>query len=121
MDQPIIVNLVKDYNLEFNILKAYVTPKEEGLLIMELWGRDKDYETGVKYLSDTGVKVEPLSQTVSRNSQRCTYCGVCVPLCPVGAFEVEPGTRKVLFNEDKCIACGLCVNACPPRAMEVRF
>ena len=36
VDQPIVCRLVKDHNLVFNILKASVTPNEEGLLVMEL-------------------------------------------------------------------------------------
>ena len=39
VDQPIICRLVKDFDLEFNILRASVTPEEEGLLVLELWHR----------------------------------------------------------------------------------
>ena len=121
VDQPIVCKLVKDYDLEFNILKAYVTPKEEGLLVLELSGEDKNYEQGIQYLREVGVKVQPLSQDIIRNEERCTDCGVCVPICPTGALVVEPLTRKVQFYDNKCIACELCVNACPVRAMEVHF
>ncbi|PIV63797.1 MAG: (Fe-S)-binding protein [bacterium (Candidatus Ratteibacteria) CG_4_10_14_3_um_filter_41_18] len=121
VDQPIVCNLVKDYELEFNILKAYVTPREEGLLVLELSGEDKNYEQGIQYLREAGVKVQPLSQDIIRNEERCTHCGVCVPICPTGALVVEPLTRKVNFYDNKCIACELCVKACPVRAMEVHF
>jgi len=36
VDRPIVSRLVKDYDLDFNILKALVTPEEEGLLVLEL-------------------------------------------------------------------------------------
>jgi len=111
--------LVKDYDLEFNILKAYVTPREEGLLVLELNGEKKNYERGIQHLREVGVKVQPLSQNIIRNEKRCTDCGVCVPICPTGALTVEPLTRKVHFYDNKCIACELCVKACPFRAMEV--
>ena len=29
VDQPIVYKLIKDYDLQFNILKAYVTPREK--------------------------------------------------------------------------------------------
>ena len=119
VDQPIICKLVKDYDLEFNILKAYVTPREEGLLVLELNGEKKNYERGIQHLREAGVKVQPLSQNIIRNEKRCTDCGVCVPICPTGALTVEPLTRKVHFYDNKCIACELCVKACPLRAMEV--
>jgi len=116
-----VCNLVKDYNLEFNILKAYVTPREEGLMVLELRGDEKNYKQGIQYLTEASVKVQPLSQNIIRNERKCTDCGVCMPICPTGALVVEPLVRKVHFYDNKCIACELCVKACPVRAMEVHF
>jgi ferredoxin len=121
VDQPIVYRLVKDFDLQFNILKAYVTPREEGLMVLELTGEDKNYQKGIEYLQSCGVKIQPLSQDIIRNETRCTDCGVCIPICPTGALVVDPLTRKVLFYDNKCIACELCVKACPTRAMEVHF
>ncbi len=121
VDKPIIYNLVKHHDLEFNILKAYVTPKEEGLLVLELTGQDSNYEQGIKYLKEQGLTIQPLSADIVRDENRCTDCGVCVPICPTQALVVDSVTRKVHFNNDKCIACELCIKACPLRAMEVHF
>jgi len=121
VERPIIYRLVKDYDLEFNILKASITPEEEGLLVLELKGDQKEYDKGINFLVKAGVKIQSLSQDVTRNEERCTHCGACVTVCPTGAFRVDPKTRKVLFDNKKCIACGLCISACPPRAMEVHF
>ena len=119
VDQPIICRLVRDYNLEFNILKASVTPKEEGLLVMELSGKQNNYERGIQYLTDTGVRIQSLSQDVMRNEAKCNHCGACITICPAGAFVIEPSSRIVEFSDAKCIACGLCIKACPLRAMGV--
>jgi len=121
VDRPIVSRLVKDYNLEFNILKASVTPAEEGLMVLELEGEQEAYDKGIRYLTTTGVRIQSLSQDVVRNEERCTHCGACVTICPAGAFELEPSTRRIKFLNDKCLACGLCIKACPPRAMEVHF
>jgi len=121
VDKPIVYKLVKDYDIEFNILKASVLPDEEGLMVLELTGEDKNFDHAVKYLKSSGVKVQPLSQDVTRNEKRCTHCSVCVPICPTGALVLDTATRKVNFYNDKCIACELCVNVCPVRAMEVNF
>jgi len=121
VDQPIVYRLVKDFDLQFNILKASVTPKEEGLMVLELTGKKENFDRGIAYLESCGVKIQPLSRDVTRNEGKCTHCGVCVPICPTGALVVDPETRKVLFENKNCIACELCVKICPPRAMEVRF
>jgi ferredoxin len=121
VDQPLVYKLVKEFDLQFNILKAFVTPNEEGLMVLELTGRRENFDKGVEYLQSCGVRIQSLSQDVVRNEKKCTNCGVCVPICPTEALVVEPETRKVLFHNKKCIACELCVNICPPRAMEVHF
>ncbi|MCX5708386.1 MAG: 4Fe-4S binding protein [Candidatus Omnitrophica bacterium] len=121
VDQPIIYKLVKDFNLGFNILKASVTPQEEGLMVLELSGEDIDFNKGMKYLEDSGVRVQPLSEDIVRNSAKCTDCGMCVPICPANAFVIDPVSRKVIFEEDKCIACELCIKICPTHAMEINF
>ncbi len=120
-NEPIVFKLVKDFDLAFNILKASVTPGEEGLLVMELTGEQRNYDKGVKYLTETGVKIQSLSQDVVLNELRCTHCGACIALCPTGAFSLDPETRRVIFDNDKCIVCELCIKACPPRAMELYF
>lgn len=121
VDRPIIYRLVKDYDLEFNILKASITPEQEGLLVLELKGNQAEYDKGIEFLLKAGVKIQALSQDVTRNEERCTHCGACVTVCPTGAFKLDPKTRLIIFENDKCIACGLCIPACPPRAMEVHF
>ena len=121
VDRPIVSLLVKDYGLDFNILKASVTPDEEGLMVMELSGKQEDFDNGIRYLAEAGVKMQSLSQNVTRNEERCTYCGACITICPTGAFELEPVSRRVTFDNEKCLACELCIKACPPRAMELHF
>ena len=121
VDLPIVCRLVKDYNLEFNILKALFTPEEEGLMVLELSGEQEEYDKGIRYLTTTGVRIQSLSQNVIRNEERCTHCGACITICPTGAFELDPSTRQVRFYDERCLACGICIKACPPRAMEVHF
>jgi ferredoxin len=121
VNQPIVYRLVKDYNIEFSILKAYITPREEGLLVLELRGEDDNLKKGMEYLTRLGVKIQPLSQDVVRNEEKCTHCGACVTICPTDAFVMDTVTHKVIFHNDRCVACELCVKACPPRAMELHF
>lgn len=121
VDKPIVSELVKKYNLTFNILRASISPKVEGLMVLELIGEEKDFERGERFLTDLGVKVQPLSHDIKINEERCTHCGVCVGFCPTLALNIDRRTMKVNFEESKCIACEICLKACPPRAMEVYF
>ena len=121
VEKPVICRLVKDYDLEFNILKASISSEEEGLLVLELKGEQPEYDRGINYLLKSGIKIQSLSQDVTRNEARCTHCGACITICPPGAFELDFQTRHVNFDNEKCVVCGLCLKACPPRAMEVHF
>ena len=121
VERPIVCRLAKDYDLEFNILKASISLEEEGLLVLELSGEQEEYDKGIRYLTKAGVRIQSLSQNVIRNEERCTHCGACITICPSNAFELDPVTRRVDFHDEKCLACGLCIKACPPRAMEVHF
>ena len=86
VESPIVCRLAKDFDLEFNIIRASISPEEEGLLILELIGERAEYDRGIRFLVETGVKIESLDQNVIRNSERCTDCGACVTICPTGAF-----------------------------------
>ena len=121
IEEPVTCNLAKKHNLDFTILRAFITLWEEGLMVLELRGKVKDYEDGIEYLTKIGVRVQPLSETIIHNELRCTQCGACANLCPTGALSLEPSTKVASFNPDKCIACEFCIKTCPPRAMEVHF
>lgn len=118
--EPITYRLIKEYGLLVNILKAKITPQEEGRLDIEVEGDKETVERATRYLTELGVKVQPLAQEIKWYPERCVSCGVCVPLCPPGALETEEG-GEISFTQEKCIACGLCVPACPYRAVEILF
>ena len=120
IDQPIIYLLSKEYNLIFNILLAKIMPDKEGLMVVELRGKDENYEKGIEYLQDHGVDVQLLSRGVRRDDDLCTQCGACTAVCPTGALSIpDRETMIVEFDVEKCVACSLCVPVCPPRAMKV--
>jgi ferredoxin len=121
VDQPIVSKLVRDYDIDFNILKAFITPREEGLMVLELSGEEENFERGIRYLTNLGITIQPLSQDVRRNEERCTHCGACTGICPSEALFIDRSTMEVLFDEERCVACELCVRLCPPRAMEVHY
>lgn len=119
--KPLVCHLSKDFDLLFNILKAEITPREEGVMVMELIGTRAEYNKGITYLRDNGVDVQPLAQDVIRREERCTHCGACTAVCPTAALHVRRETLEVDFDPAKCIGCELCIPACPPRAMETKL
>jgi ferredoxin len=121
VDQPIIFRLVKDYDLEFNLLRAAINPRQEGVMVMELRGHPKNFRRGLKYLRDSGVLVKRVARDVRRNEERCYQCGTCTAVCPSGALYIRRPEMEVLFDASKCSACELCCPVCPARAMEVRL
>ncbi len=121
VEQPVISKLVKDFDLTVNILRAHVTPKEEGRLVLEITGNRKSMEAGLNYIKELGVDVQPLAQDVKWYEERCTHCTACISICPPKALDVNRDTMEVFFRREKCIACGLCIQVCPYQAMEILF
>ena len=120
-DQPVTYKLIKEYDLMVNILRGHITPKEEGMLVLELTGKKKQLDRGMKYLANLGVETQRLSQDIRWLKDRCTHCTACTSLCPGHALWVERDTMMVNFDRDKCIACEMCITVCPYSAMEVQF
>lgn len=121
VNEPIAVNLVKKFDLSFNILKATIYPRKEGLMVLELSGHRKDFARGVQYLKGLGIMVESIAQDIKRDEEKCLQCGACTAVCPTGALWIRRPEMEVIFDREKCSACELCVSVCPARAMEVRF
>lgn len=121
VDQPITYRLIKDYDLMVNILRARVTPKEEGRLVVELSGDEGPLKKGMNYLAELGVQVQSLAQDVRWHPDRCTHCTACIPICPSQAFTLDRKKMTVSFDKDKCIACELCLPVCPYKAIEILF
>lgn len=121
VNEPVVVNLVKKFDLSFNILKATIYPRKEGLMVLELSGHRKNYTKGVRYLKNLGIKVESIGQDIKRDENRCFHCGACTAVCPTGALHIKRPEMEVLFDGEKCSACEWCVVVCPVRAMKVGF
>ena len=121
VEQPIVHRLAKDFDLAFNILKARIFPRREGLLVLELVGTKENFDNGIRYLKEAGVRVEPLSERVTQNDEKCVHCGACIAFCATGALYLDHATMMVLFDAEKCNGCEMCVTACPARAMEVNL
>lgn len=118
-DKPTIYRLIKEYDVEVNILRADILPQREGILIIEMAGTASNISDGLDYLKKLGVLIERLATRIHRDDQRCFQCGACTGVCPVGALYIRREDMAVLFDADKCTGCSQCVLICPVRAMEM--
>lgn len=115
--EPLVCNLVKQFDVMFNIQKAQISPRKEGQLTLELIGASDSILEGVAYLKQQGVKVLGVAHEVRREDDLCMHCGMCTALCPTEALAVDKISRMVLFTQEHCTACGLCTRVCPVHAM----
>lgn len=119
IDQPIIYRLIAENGLKVNILRARITPKEWGNMVVELNGDQAKVEAGMRFLTELGVEVELLAEEVRWREERCIHCTACLTSCPPHALYVDRATMLVGFDREKCIACELCLSVCPYHAVEI--
>ncbi|HEX3045068.1 MAG TPA: NIL domain-containing protein [Bacillota bacterium] len=121
-EEPLTYHLVKDFDLAINILKAKITPGEEGKLVVEISnGSDANIQAGIDYLLTLGVLIEPVSKEIVLNDTDCIHCGSCTAVCQSRALSIGAPEWKLVFDKEQCIICELCVKACPMQAIKVSF
>jgi heterodisulfide reductase subunit A len=52
------------------------------------------------------------------DSEICSGCGQCVPICSYKAIELDLKKRVAKVNEAVCEGCGACAVTCPSKAMK---
>lgn len=119
--KPITYKLVKEFNLEFNILRAEITPNMEGKMLIELKGDKAQIDQAIEYLTDTGVSVQEAAKDIIIDKNQCVDCGICTSLCITQALTLDHKSFKLKFDKDKCILCELCLDCCPVSAIKVHI
>ncbi|MCF8034618.1 MAG: 4Fe-4S binding protein [Desulfarculaceae bacterium] len=121
IQEPVTSNLIRNFDLEVNLLRARIQPREQGRIVAELSGTSESLAAGMAYLEDQGVEVDTLIQEIRHYSDLCINCTVCTGVCPTDALTVNPGTQELVFDASHCIMCEACVAACSYGAMESQF
>ena len=115
VNKAVITDLIKNYDVSFNILRADINPKG-GKMLIEIKGSEA--EKGIDYIEKAGVYVSPIKKVVKKDTDLCIDCGACVSLCPVKAIIVEENWT-VDVNDKECVGCKLCTYSCPTKAIKV--
>jgi L-aspartate semialdehyde sulfurtransferase ferredoxin len=121
IQEPVTNNLIRQFDLQVNILRATVKPRERGRMVVELQGSQESLEHGLAYLTEHGVEVDPMVQEMRHYDDRCVHCTACTSVCPTDALTVDPVSRELIFDPSQCIICESCIPACSYQAMESQF
>ena len=115
VNKTVISDLIKNFDVTFNILKADITPKG-GKMLIEISGSEA--EEGIRYMEMEGIQLNPIKKVVKKDEEKCMDCGECISLCPVNAIKMEEDWTVELDNQ-KCIGCGFCTTSCPTKAIKI--
>jgi ferredoxin len=119
--KPITYRLVKDFDLQFNILKAEITAEIEGKILIEIKGEKLKLEQGIDFLLKEGITIQDASRDIIVDRQQCINCGMCPSLCPTQALTMDSKKHELIFDKYKCILCGFCENSCPVNAIRLKI
>jgi ferredoxin len=119
--KPITYHLVKDFDLEPNILRAQIDPGQKGHMLLEVTGSKDGIAAGVEYMESAGVIVKEAASDIRLDEEACVVCGACTAVCRPDALTLVEGTSDLRFDKDECVYCEACVVACPRRAITLQF
>ena len=114
-NKSIISDTIKSYDIDFNILRANITPKG-GKLLVEISGNQID--KSIEYMESQGISVDPIKRVVKKEDEKCVDCGACVSLCPVNAISISDDW-SILVDDQLCIGCAFCTSSCPMKAINI--
>ncbi|QUH22914.1 4Fe-4S binding protein [Methanobacterium alkalithermotolerans] len=115
INKSIISDTMKLYDIDFNILKANISPRG-GKMLVDISGPQES--ESIIFMEEKGIEVTPILKVVKKDSEKCFECGACVSLCPVNAICIMDDWDIDIDNQ-KCIGCGFCISSCPTRAISL--
>ena len=118
MDTPIISKLVRERDVDINILQAHITPQQDGLMHAIFSGEAAAVEGALDDLRSKDVRVVMPVQNLVWIQENCVHCGACTGQCASGALSIDEKTYAVIYDKEHCIACELCIPACSFGAIE---
>jgi L-aspartate semialdehyde sulfurtransferase ferredoxin len=118
--KPIISGLIRNYNLEINILNADISSGKTGKLVVEFQGEQNDIAKGLDFLKQQGVYYKQILKELNHNAENCVNCGSCSGVCFSGALCMKNSDFCLEVKPELCVLCGICIKACPVQAISLR-
>lgn len=118
VDKPVISSVIRNYDVEVNILQAYITPDEEGQMFTLFKGQAPAVNRALDYLRENDVRTILPVKNLVWDDDRCVHCGACVGQCLSSAFTQDPVSHMTVHEAERCVACELCIPACGYGAIE---
>lgn len=115
---PLVSEVVRNYDVEVNILQASITQTEAGRMFALFQGEAQAVEGALQFLRDHQIRVVLSPRNVLWDEDKCVDCGACVGQCFRGALSLDPQSYRLQIDHEKCRACELCVPACSYGAIE---
>lgn len=113
---PIVNDLIKDFDLNVNILRASIDYNGRGFLLAEIDGESDIIDKALEFSKKQHVIITKIEAAILIDKEICVDCGACTSVCPVEALTMDQSAR-LQFDANKCVDCKLCVVACPTRAI----
>ena len=102
IDQPVTYQLITEHNLKVNILRARITPREWGRLVVEISGKKKNLDAGLQFATNLGLDIKPLALDVQWDADKCIECTAAPLSVPLEHFQSK---------EKRCMFCSTTKNA----------
>ena len=116
--EPVVYNLIADYDLRVNILKASIDINLQGHMLAEVEGKSENISLAIEYLDKIGIEADFVKSTIHRIEEKCVDCGLCTTVCGSKALRIGHNTKWQLeFDDNRCVGCNLCIQACPLQAI----
>lgn len=119
--KPVTYHLVKDFDLEPNIMRAEIEPPEIGRMLVEIKGETDAIERAVEWLGSIGVGIEDAARDIELRIDECVHCGACTAVCIPDALTLDSETYELVFDKTRCTFCRNCVDACPLMLFSIKF
>jgi formate hydrogenlyase subunit 6/NADH:ubiquinone oxidoreductase subunit I len=109
--EPLVSRVIHAYEVEVNILSAFIAPNEEGRMFLSIRGERGAVQSALDQLS-RDIEVTLPDKQLEWLEELCIHCGACAGQCAAEALTVEPESARLQYTPDRCTACRLCLDSC---------